>query len=80
MIAVIGASTKSGRVGILVPNTSNAEDDAAIPAIKRSESPGKKSPINNPVSAKIMLRIPTNPKVVTMAWASKRSAKFIGAL
>jgi hypothetical protein len=63
-----------------VPKIFSADVDAAMPEINSSESPGKKRPTNNPVSAKIMERIPTKPSVVTIAWASKRSAIFIGAL
>jgi hypothetical protein len=75
MIAVSGAPIKiaSGSRDA-PPRISAPADDAAIPAIKRSESPGKARPINKPVSAKIIARIPTRPKSPTMECASKRLA------
>jgi hypothetical protein len=39
-----------------------AAPDAPIPAIKRSESPGKTTPTSKPVSINRIARIPTKPK------------------
>ena len=44
------------------PNNSLPADDAAIPAIKRSESPGSTTPTSNPVSINKIARIPMKPK------------------
>src|SRR5215831_6558951 len=40
-----------------------ASGEAAMPARKSSESPGKKKPINSPVSAKMIARTPITPNV-----------------
>jgi hypothetical protein len=37
-----------------------------MPAINKSESPGKAIPINKPVSAKRMSKIPIRPRSVTI--------------
>ena len=60
------------------PKIAAPEPDAATPAMKRSESPGKAKPTNKPVSAKMMARMPIRPRSPTMECASKRfAAKFI---
>jgi hypothetical protein len=43
-----------------------------MPAINKSESPGKAKPINNPVSANRIDRIPITPRSVTIEWASNK--------
>jgi hypothetical protein len=48
--------------------------EAATPAIKRSESPGKAKPTKIPDSAKIIASTPATPRSPTMECASKRFA------
>jgi hypothetical protein len=50
------------------------DPDAATPATKRRESPGKAKPINKPVSAKMIARTPIRPRSPTTECASKRFA------
>ncbi len=37
--------------------------DAKIPTVKSKESPGKKNPSKKPDSAKMVIKIPTYPKI-----------------
>jgi hypothetical protein len=78
-MAAIGAAIKRANgLRDAPPKIAAPEPEAATPAIKRSESPGNARPISNPVSAKMIARIPSNPRSPTMEWASKRlAAKFI---
>jgi hypothetical protein len=46
--------------------------EAAMPATNKRESPGKARPINKPVSANKIAKIPIKPRSVTIEWASNR--------
>jgi hypothetical protein len=78
MIAAIGAPISNAATFRCAPTIFSAEPEAAKPAIKRSESPGKKRPIKRPVSAKMIARTPINPSVVTIECASNRLAMHKG--
>ena len=73
-MAAIGAPINNAAGSKCAPIIFSAEPEAANPAINRSESPGKKRPINKPVSAKMIANTPINPRVVTIECASKRFA------
>jgi hypothetical protein len=40
--------------------------------VNSSVSPGRKNPMSNPVSAKMMARIPSTPNVVINDWGSRK--------
>jgi hypothetical protein len=54
--------------------------EAAIPARNTTSPPGKISPINNPVSIKMMPSTPIKPRFDTTEWASRRVVRFIVGL
>ena len=62
------------------PTRSNAaaEPEAATPATKRRESPGKTRPMSRPVSAKRIARMPTKPRSATIESAWSRVEISIG--
>ena len=55
-----------------LPKIAVPEPDAATPAMKSKESPGKARPTSRPVSAKMMARTPARPRSPTIELASKR--------
>ena len=73
VVATTGAAINNSSAGNwFPPNKIAPVDDAAIPAIKRSESPGKAKPINKPVSANRIANIPIKPRSETIDWASNK--------
>ena len=69
-IAAIGAPIKSATgSNAAPPKIAAPEPDAAIPAMKSNESPGKARPTKSPVSAKMIARTPINPRSPTIEWA-----------
>ena len=73
MIAAIGAPINKAAGGKCAsPKIAAPDPDAATPARKSSESPGKAQPTSRPVSAKIIAKTPMRPRSETMEWASKR--------
>ena len=66
-MATIGAAINNNFASREAPPKMAApEPEAATPAIKRSESPGKAKPINKPVSAKMIAKMPIRPKSPTI--------------
>src|SRR5689334_24169902 len=62
-MATIGVTISSATIDSLTLRKSDATGEAATPARKINESPGKKKPTSSPVSAKMIAQTPNRPRL-----------------